>query len=144
MKSEARLQKKSKGRNKYYFRCYKTGFKDAAFAHYNHTVFSITVTIAINDLVKASIKFKMPAPVAALTDTGGNMTKPFHFRCSKWITIKLLKLKQRISRKTRRTNRKCNQTHRRLQFNICDDHKDKDQKGQWLSSGFIGKKIKTI
>ena len=56
----------------------KADLKDAAFAHlHNHTQFSVLQsTIAINDLVKASAKFKMPA--VAMTDTG-NMMGAFHF-----------------------------------------------------------------
>ena len=56
----------------------KSDLKDAAFAHlHNHTQFSVLQsTIAINDLVKASAKFKMPA--VAMTDTG-NMMGAFHF-----------------------------------------------------------------
>ena len=56
----------------------KSDLKDAAFAHlHNHTQFSVLQsTIAVNDLVSASAKFKMPA--VAMTDTG-NMMGAFHF-----------------------------------------------------------------
>jgi DNA polymerase-3 subunit alpha len=106
----------------------KSDLKDAAFAHlHNHTQFSVLQsTIAINDLVKASAKFKMPA--VAMTDTG-NMMGAFHFVSAVMNHNKVAKAKIEAAIEA---GEEPTETEIKpivgCEFNICDDHKDKTKK----------------
>ena len=106
----------------------KSDLKDAAFAHlHNHTQFSVLQsTIAINDLVKASAKFKMPA--VAMTDTG-NMMGAFHFVSAVMNHNKAAKVKIEAAIEAGEVP---TETEIKpivgCEFNICDDHKDKTKK----------------
>ncbi|MDR6966588.1 DNA polymerase-3 subunit alpha [Flavobacterium arsenatis] len=103
-------------------------FADARFAHlHNHTQFSVLQsTIAINDLVKASAKFKMPA--VAMTDTG-NMMGAFHFVSAVMNHNKAASAKNKTLIES---GEEPTETEIKpivgCEFNICDDHKDKTKK----------------
>jgi DNA polymerase-3 subunit alpha len=106
----------------------KSDLKEASFAHlHNHTQFSVLQsTIAINDLVKASAKFKMPA--VAMTDTG-NMMGAFHFVSAVMNHNKAAKAKIEAAIEA---GEEPTETEIKpivgCEFNICDDHKDKTKK----------------
>ncbi|WP_374401540.1 DNA polymerase III subunit alpha [Flavobacterium sp.] len=106
----------------------KADLKDAAFAHlHNHTQFSVLQsTIAINDLVKASAKFKMPA--VAMTDTG-NMMGAFHFVSA---ILNHNKAAETKNKELIENGEEPTETVIKpivgCEFNICDDHKDKTKK----------------
>ena len=106
----------------------KADLKDAAFAHlHNHTQFSVLQsTIAINDLVKASAKFKMPA--VAMTDTG-NMMGAFHFVSA---VLNHNKAAEAKNKELIENGEEPTETVIKpivgCEFNICDDHKDKTKK----------------
>ncbi len=106
----------------------KSDLKDAAFAHlHNHTQFSVLQsTIAINDLVKASAKFKMPA--VAMTDTG-NMMGAFHFVSA---VLNHNKAAEAKNKELVENGDEPTETVIKpivgCEFNICDDHKDKTKK----------------
>lgn len=106
----------------------KSDLKDAAFAHlHNHTQFSVLQsTIAINDLVKASAKFKMPA--VAMTDTG-NMMGAFHFVSA---VLNHNKAAEAKNKELVENGEEPTETVIKpivgCEFNICDDHKDKTKK----------------
>ena len=106
----------------------KADLKDAAFAHlHNHTQFSVLQsTIAINDLVKASAKFKMPA--VAMTDTG-NMMGAFHFVSAVMNHNKAASAKNKAAIEN---GEEPTETEIKpivgCEFNICDDHKDRTKK----------------
>ena len=106
----------------------KSDLKDAAFAHlHNHTQFSVLQsTIAINDLVKASAKFKMPA--VAMTDTG-NMMGAFHFVST---VLNHNKAAESKNKELVENGEEPTETVIKpivgCEFNICDDHKDKTKK----------------
>ncbi|WP_333809412.1 DNA polymerase III subunit alpha [Flavobacterium sp.] len=106
----------------------KADLKDAAFAHlHNHTQFSVLQsTIAINDLVKASAKFKMPA--VAMTDTG-NMMGAFHFVSA---VLNHNKAAETKNKELIENGEEPTETVIKpivgCEFNICDDHKDKTKK----------------
>ncbi|UGS23401.1 DNA polymerase III subunit alpha [Flavobacterium channae] len=106
----------------------KSDLKDAAFAHlHNHTQFSVLQsTIGINDLVKASAKFKMPA--VAMTDTG-NMMGAFHFVSAVLNHNKAVKpaIEAAIESGEEPTDVEIKPIVG-CEFNICDDHKDKTKK----------------
>jgi len=103
-------------------------FADAAFAHlHNHTQFSVLQsTIGINDLVKASAKFKMPA--VAMTDTG-NMMGAFHFVSAVMNHNKAASAKNKTLIES---GGEPTETEIKpivgCEFNICDNHKDKTKK----------------
>ena len=103
-------------------------FAEAAYAHlHNHTQFSVLQsTIAINDLVKASAKFKMPA--VAMTDTG-NMMGAFHFVSAVMNHNKAASGKNKALVES---GEEPTETEIKpivgCEFNICDDHKDKTKK----------------
>jgi len=106
----------------------KADLKDAAFAHlHNHTQFSVLQsTIAINDLVKASAKFKMPA--VAMTDTG-NMMGAFHFVSAVMNHNKIAEAKNKeLVESGEEPTETVIKPIVGCEFNICDDHKDKTKK----------------
>ncbi|WP_445720419.1 DNA polymerase III subunit alpha [Flavobacterium sp.] len=106
----------------------KSDLKDAAYAHlHNHTQFSVLQsTIAINDLVKASAKFKMPA--VAMTDTG-NMMGAFHFVSAVMNHNKAAKAKIEAAIEAGEEPTEIEiKPIVGCEFNICDDHKDKTKK----------------
>ena len=106
----------------------KSDLKDAAFAHlHNHTQFSVLQsTIAINDLVKASAKFKMPA--VAMTDTG-NMMGAFHFVSAVLNHNKAAETKNKeLVENGEIPTETVIKPIVGCEFNICDDHKDKTKK----------------
>jgi DNA polymerase III subunit alpha len=106
----------------------KANLKDAAFAHlHNHTQFSVLQsTIAINDLVKASAKFKMPA--VAMTDTG-NMMGAFHFVSAVLNHNKAAETKNKeLIDNGEEPTEAVIKPIVGCEFNICDDHKDKTKK----------------
>ncbi|RZK05820.1 MAG: DNA polymerase III subunit alpha, partial [Flavobacterium sp.] len=103
-------------------------FAEAAYAHlHNHTQFSVLQsTIAINDLVKASAKFKMPA--VAMTDTA-NMMGAFHFVSAVMNHNKAASAKNKtlVDSGEQPTETEIKPIVG-CEFNICDDHKDKTKK----------------
>ena len=106
----------------------KSDLKDAAFAHlHNHTQFSVLQsTIAVNDLVKASVKFKMPA--VAMTDTG-NMMGAFHFVSAVMNHNKAAEAKNKeLIENGEEPTETVVKPIVGCEFNICDDHKDKTKK----------------
>ncbi|WP_026703433.1 DNA polymerase III subunit alpha [Flavobacterium soli] len=106
----------------------KGDLKSATFAHlHNHTQFSVLQsTIAINDLVKATAKFKMPA--VAMTDTG-NMMGAFHFVSAVMNHNKAISAKNKALVES---GEEVTETEIipivGCEFNICDNHKDKTKK----------------
>ena len=106
----------------------KSDLKEASFAHlHNHTQFSVLQsTIAVNDLVSVSAKFRMPA--VAMTDTG-NMMGAFHFVSAVMNHNKAAKAKIEAAIEA---GEEPTETEIKpivgCEFNICDDHKDKTKK----------------
>ncbi len=106
----------------------KSDLKKATFAHlHNHTQFSVLQsTIAVQDLVKVTAKFKMPA--VAMTDTG-NMMGAFHFVSA------VLNHNKTAEAKNKELVENGNEPTETIikpivgcEFNICDNHKDKTKK----------------
>ena len=106
----------------------KADLKDAEFAHlHNHSQFSVLQsTIAINDLVKVAVKFKMPA--VAMTDTG-NMMGAFHFVSAVMNHNKAAEAKNAaLIENGEEPTETVIKPIVGCEFNICDDHKDKTKK----------------
>ena len=101
---------------------------DVPYAHlHNHTQFSVLQsTIGINDIVKATAKFKMPA--VAMTDTA-NMMGAFHFVSAVMNHTKAAKAKNAalIENGEEPTETEIKPIVG-CEFNICEDHKDKSKK----------------
>ena len=101
---------------------------DVAFAHlHNHTQFSVLQsTISVNEIVKATAKFKMPA--VAMTDTG-NMMGAFHFVSAVMNHTKAAAAKNKalIENGEEPTETEIKPIVG-CEFNICEDHKDKSKK----------------
>ncbi|MGA9636866.1 DNA polymerase III subunit alpha, partial [Flavobacterium sp.] len=101
---------------------------DVPFAHlHNHTQFSVLQsTIGVNDIVKASAKFKMPA--VAMTDTA-NMMGAFHFVSAVMNHTKAAaaKNKELIENGEEPTETEIKPIVG-CEFNICENHKDKSKK----------------
>jgi DNA polymerase-3 subunit alpha len=101
---------------------------DAGFVHlHNHTQFSVLQsTIGINDLVKATAKYKMRA--VAMTDTG-NMMGAFHFVSAVMNHTKAAAAKNKalIENGEAPTETEIKPIVG-CEFNICEDHKDKTKK----------------
>jgi DNA polymerase-3 subunit alpha len=120
----------------------KVDLKDAVFAHlHNHTQFSVLQsTIGINDLVKATAKFKMPA--VAMTDTG-NMMGAFHFVSAIMNHNKAASAKNKTLVES---GEQPTETEIKpivgCEFNICDNHKDKTKKDNGYQVVFLAKNKK--
>jgi DNA polymerase III subunit alpha len=106
----------------------KAVLTDAAFAHlHNHTQFSVLQsTIGINDLVKATAKYKMPA--VAMTDTA-NMMGAFHFVSAVMNHTKAAAAKNKALVEA---GEEPTETEIKpivgCEFNICENHLDKTKK----------------
>src|SRR5690606_23585159 len=120
----------------------KVDLKDAVFAHlHNHTQFSVLQsTIGINDLVKATAKFKMPA--VAMTDTG-NMMGAFHFVSAIMNHNKAASAKNKVLVDS---GEEPTETEIKpivgCEFNICENHKDKTKKDNGYQVVFLAKNKK--
>ena len=106
----------------------KADLQDAAYAHlHNHTQFSVLQsTIGINDIVKASAKFKMPA--VAMTDTG-NMMGAFHFVSAIFNHNKAAEAKNKtLIAAGEQPTETIIKPIVGCEFNICENHADKTKK----------------
>ena len=120
----------------------KADLNEATFAHlHNHTQFSVLQsTIAINDLVKASAKFKMPA--VAMTDTG-NMMGAFHFVSAVLNHNKAAETKNAaLVENGEEPTETVIKPIVGCEFNICEDHKDKTKKDNGYQVVFLAKNKK--
>ncbi|HCU06657.1 MAG TPA: DNA polymerase III subunit alpha, partial [Holosporales bacterium] len=120
----------------------KADLNEAAFAHlHNHTQFSVLQsTIAINDLVRASAKFKMPA--IAMTDTG-NMMGAFHFVSAVLNHNKAAETKNAaLVENGEEPTETVIKPIVGCEFNICEDHKDKTKKDNGYQVVFLAKNKK--
>ncbi|MFY0482733.1 DNA polymerase III subunit alpha [Flavobacterium sp. PLA-1-15] len=114
----------------------------AVFAHlHNHTQFSVLQsTISVNDLVKASAKFKMPA--VAMTDTG-NMMGAFHFVSAVMNHNKAASAKNKTLTES---GEEATETEIipivGCEFNICENHTDKTKKDNGYQVVFLAKNKK--
>mgnify|MGYP006191770221 CR=1 FL=1 len=120
----------------------KADLNEATFAHlHNHTQFSVLQsTIAINDLVRASAKFKMPA--IAMTDTG-NMMGAFHFVSAVLNHNKAAETKNAaLVENGEEPTETVIKPIVGCEFNICEDHKDKTKKDNGYQVVFLAKNKK--
>ncbi|AWG20510.1 DNA polymerase III subunit alpha [Flavobacterium faecale] len=117
----------------------KAVLTDVPYAHlHNHTQFSVLQsTIGVADIVKATAKFKMPA--VAMTDTA-NMMGAFHFVSAVMNHTKAAKAKNAalIENGEEPTETEIKPIVG-LEFNICENHKDKSKKDNGYQVVFLAK-----
>jgi DNA polymerase-3 subunit alpha len=112
--------------------------QDVSFAHlHNHSQFSILQsTIAIKDLVNAAAKYQMPA--VALTDHG-NMMGAFHFVKEVSNYNKALKAKLEADESGDLKNTSFIKAIVGCEFNVCENHLDKNRKDNGYQIVFLAK-----
>ena len=120
----------------------KAVLTEAAFAHlHNHTQFSVLQsTIGINDLIKATAKYKMPA--VAMTDTA-NMMGAFHFVSAVMNHTKAAAAKNKdlIEKGELPTETEIKPIVG-CEFNICENHLDKTKKDNGFQVVLLAKNKK--
>ncbi|MEW5676851.1 DNA polymerase III subunit alpha [Flavobacterium enshiense] len=120
----------------------KKDLEHAAFAHlHNHTQFSVLQsTIAVNDLVNAAVKNRMPA--VAMTDIG-NMMGAFHFVSAVFNHNKGAEAKNKAAEENgEQPSETVVKPIVGCTFNICEDHKDKSKKDNGYQVVFLAKNKK--